>query len=295
MNANIKAILNFINLELGDCIIEENLLLNLSDNSINVLINLIDNIQINENDITIEMYNLVGVIHHCRGNLDSAKKYYLLAIENKNEKALYNLGCLYDSDCLYISVDDHKSACEIVLAKKYYLLAIEKGIYQSIKKLAHIYRREGNTELAKKYYLLDIEKGNSKSINILARIYEREGNIELAKKYYLMSVEKCIAKNNDVCNTKPMYNLGNLFMEEKEYETAITYFTMAIKKSKNYKELYVKKLLECGSKINKIIFDALKNEQKIKELENKIQELTYMPGGVGYQAAKVHFDELSKN
>ena len=30
------------------------------------------------------------------------------------------------------------------------------------------------------------------------------------------------------------------------------------------------------------IFEAIHNENKIRELQNKIEELMYMPGGIGY-------------
>ena len=41
--------------------------------------------------------------------------------------------------------------------------------------------------------------------------------------------------------------------------------------------------------------DLINENSKIKELKNRIAELMYQPGGIGYCASKEHFEGMIKN
>ena len=204
----------------------------------------------NLNDINLNDGNIINYVglyyEYVKHNLDEAKKYYLMAIENGNAEAMNNLTYYYE--------DIEKDYDE---AKKYYLMAVEKGCIISIDNLARYYQDiEKNYDKAKKYYLMAIENGNAEAMNNLARYYEDiEKNYDKAKKYYLMAIENgnAEAMNNLACyyedikknydeakkyylmaidkgNIESMYNLAHYYEEiEENYEEAKKYYLMAIK------------------------------------------------------------------
>lgn len=354
---------------------------NLSDKSKNILSKMINGDEtLDENEITPEIYRLVAIIKHCKGDLVSAEKYFLLAAEMiDGYEVVYNLAVFYEiQNDLVLAKKYYLTAAEkgsyhsiirianiyhgeknydgalkyyllaiaargqpfpmykaaiiynkqkqVYLAKKYHRLAIAQNYARSMNALAVIYSDEGEFDMAVQYYLMAIDNGYDESMRLLAIMYDKKGNIELcikyysmylekfsdipsifklaqlhhkrknhefAKKFYLMCAEKDNGNNGDFLELS-MYNLGMLNMERFNFVDAIECFKAAIAKSKTYKEEYVNKLLKCGHQSNKAIFDAIKNEQKIKELENRIQELMYMPGGIGYQESKENFKKLSK-
>ena len=115
---------------------------------------------------------------------------YNTNILNKDNKALYNLGCKYYKKQNY------------ELMKKYYLISIDKDNSDSMNNLGYYYKNiENNYDLMKKYYLMAIEMGNSNAMYNLGYYYQTVNyNFELMKKNYLMAISKG--------NSNAMYNFG---------------------------------------------------------------------------------------
>jgi hypothetical protein len=85
------------------------------------------------------------------------KKYYLMAIEQGNSSAMYNLGYHYDE------VEKNYE-----LMKKYYLMAIEHNHADAMYNLACYYDAvERNSELMKKFYLLAITMDDAEALKQL--------------------------------------------------------------------------------------------------------------------------------
>ncbi len=182
----------------------------------------------------------LGNCYYHLENLEEAKKYYEIAIKGSDDKAMYNLGSLYE----YAESD-------INSALKYYLMSSEKGNISAIFRLASYYDMESNNELAEKYYLEGINKGHidsmigfsqyfknkndtekmikylemacSKSsgiaMGLLGNYYESIKNLELTKKYYLMGANNGIP----AC----MFNIGLLYQKERKFKEALKYYLMA--------------------------------------------------------------------
>ncbi|WP_276966919.1 tetratricopeptide repeat protein [Chryseobacterium sp.] len=158
-------------------------------------------------------FYLLGVLYSEENSYIDAEKYYLLAIEKGENKAINDLATLY------------KKQNKPELAEKYYLLAIENKEYRALNNLAILYRNQNKLELAEKYYLQAIEKGEKKALNNLAVLYKNQNKLELAEKYYLQA----IAGGSD----NAIFNLANLYKKQKRYSDAETYYLKAIKKGNN--------------------------------------------------------------
>lgn len=75
-----------------------------------------------------------------------------------------------------------------------------------------------------------------------------------------------------------MTNYLRYIFSNKNYEAASNICFDAIKKSSEYREKYVDCLLKCISVSKNKIFEDMHNKNKIRKLQNKIEELMYMPG-----------------
>jgi TPR repeat protein len=128
------------------------------------------------------------------------KKYYLMAIENNNQMAIFNLALYY-----------HFTEKDYNLMKEYYLMAIEKGNSTAMNNLGLYYKViENNYDLMKEYLLMAIEKGHIGAMFNLAHHYQTtEINVDLMVNYYLMAI-----KLDDLCS---MYNL-ELYYDENPLE-----------------------------------------------------------------------------
>ena len=147
-------------------------------------------------------------------DLDSAKKYYLKAVEKDDAGAMYNLALLYESE--FKDFDN---------AVKYYMMAVEKDHINAIFNLALLYEiKLKDPTNAEKYYLMAIAKDDSDAMYNLALLYENEfTDFDNAVKYYLMAVGKDHAS--------AMYNLALLYENEfTDFDNAVKYYLMAVKK-----------------------------------------------------------------
>ena len=187
-------------------------------------------------------YFRLGLAYQNLNDLINAEKYYLLAIEKGDIKALNNLAILY------------KNQGKAEQAEKYYLLAIQKGVKEALKNLANLYYDQGKAEQAEKYYLLAIEKGVKEALNNLANLYYDQGKAEQAEKYYLLAIEKGVI---DALN-----NLALLYDDQGKAEQAEKYYHLAIEKG-NIKVL---------NNLANLYYDQGKEEQAEKNYHLAIEK-----------------------
>jgi hypothetical protein len=143
---------------------------------------------------------------------DKKEKYLLMAIDEKHDDSLNELGYLY-----YVDKVDY------ALALKYYTMSVEKGNVGAMNGLGHYYQFvEKNYDKAKMYYIMATEKGLDIAMNNFAFYYEHvENNYALMKKYYEMAIEKG--------NTHAMYNYGHYFQHAtKNFNDMKKYYSMAL-------------------------------------------------------------------
>ncbi len=149
---------------------------------------------VKENNI----YSLLG--YHYQNteiNYELMKKYYLMAIELNDLKAMVHLGYYYQN--IEINYD---------LMKKYYLMAIELNSRVAAYNLGYHYRyKEINYNLMKEYYLIAIKLDSASAMHSLSVYYQNtEINYDLMKKYYLMAInlefEKSYLNLYDFYNNK---------------------------------------------------------------------------------------------
>jgi tetratricopeptide (TPR) repeat protein len=137
-------------------------------------------INCSEEILSNEYFNFGWELQNIK-NYELMKKYYLMAIDKGNLKAMFNLGLYY-----------HFIEKDYEMMKKYYLMATERGDSDAMCNLANYYYSiEKDYKLMKKYYLMAINKNHTNSMYNLALYYkEIEKDYGLMKKYYLMVIDK---------------------------------------------------------------------------------------------------------
>jgi len=161
-----------------------------------------------DNIIVATQYYLMAQKYKKEGKLEDAEKYYLMAIEKKDSRAMNDLGIFY-----------HKQR-ELQLAEKYYLMAISYDKKYS-NNLGILYAEENNFALAEKYYLIAIENNDHKALNNLGNLYKKQHKYNLAEKYYLESIQK-------ECKSRTMHNLALIYKEQKKRDLAEKYLLESI-------------------------------------------------------------------
>ena len=143
---------------------------------------------------------------------DLMKKYYLMAIEYNDDKAMCELGYYY-----------YRIENNYNLAKKYLLMAIKYNNCSAMYALGHYYDSvEKDFDSMKKYYLMAIEYKHRYAMNNLARYYYQKKDYDLMEKYFLMSIEH----NTPIA----MFNLGHYYHVVKgNYDLMKKYYFMAVK------------------------------------------------------------------
>jgi TPR repeat protein len=116
----------------------------------------------------------LGYFNRKLNKFKEAEKYYLLAIEKGNTKAMNDLANLYQDQGKFPK------------AEKHYLLAIAKGSDYAKYNLALLYQNQGKYKEAEKNYLSVIEKGIDFAINNLTILYFKQ-NIHKEKGLELIS------------------------------------------------------------------------------------------------------------
>jgi hypothetical protein len=157
----------------------------------------IDYIPIEDAELLMKIYNLfqngiifepvngfglryIGLYYDCiKSDYVSAEKYYRMAIEQGDDKAMSDLAIYYD---------DIKK--DYVNMEKYYLMAIERGNIDAMNNLAIYYKNKKKDYInAKKYYLIAIDHGCVKAMYNLAFYYKDIKDYVNMEIYYLMAVE----------------------------------------------------------------------------------------------------------
>jgi TPR repeat protein len=83
------------------------------------------------------------------------KKYYMMAIDYDNSRAMCNFACYY------LGIEKNYE-----VMKKYYMMSVEKGNIHSMLQLGWYYQHiEKNIEEAKKYYIMSITSNSNGNIN----------------------------------------------------------------------------------------------------------------------------------
>ena len=154
----------------------------------------------------------------------------------------------------------------------------------------------GNIDEAIKYYKMAIDKGNTYAIGNLAYVYHKEQekkDLNEAIKYYKMAIDKGLPDS--------MNNLGVLYhyeLAKQDFDEAIKYYKMAFDNGFIFALDEIINILMGNKELLKkymTLFWKLETEKSKLETENSkleeyITELEYMPGGVGYNEAKEHFE-----
>jgi len=153
------------------------------------------------------MNNLARLYYFELKDVEKAKKYCLMAINEGISGAMFGLALIYQTE-----FKDFKKA------EKYYLMAIEKEHEYAMIGLALLYQTEfKDFKKAEKYYLMAIEKENAEAMNNLAVLYKTEfKDFKKAEKYYLMAAKH---KHKGVWNSLSWIYFENIMDKEK----AITY------------------------------------------------------------------------
>ena len=103
-----------------------------------------------ENEADGIKFRLLGICYGKLKKYSNAKKYYLLAIEKGDDKALFNLALIYDNQEKYTE------------AEKYYLLSIETGELNGYNNLAVMYyQANSNKKQALEYIIKACDLGTN--------------------------------------------------------------------------------------------------------------------------------------
>ena len=171
-----------------------------------------DNIiyKIKNDNVIGKIYYLIGTQYKVDNNINEMIKYYLLAINCKNDMAANNLGGYYLENKLYND------------AEKYLLIAIKYNNHQAIHNITSLYLVINNYDKMKHYALLAFTKFNcAKGLHNIGFYYQTiEKDYNKMKKYYLMAI-----KNKYFCS---LYNLA-IFYEHtnKNFNNMIKYYKLA--------------------------------------------------------------------
>ena len=187
------------------------------------------NISINLKSSTAMLYMAK---YYCSINsINNAQKYYLMAIDNNNVKAMYQYALFCNSKL--------QNNDEMI---KYLLMAIEYKCDKSMYFLATHYFDNNNFELAEKYYLMAVDLNCIKSMIDVAYYYKTiEKNKIKATKYLIMGINN----NSD----EALADLLLLYKYNK-----IDLYNILIKINNQF--------------VNEIIEELLENEYIYKYLQN---------------------------
>ena len=182
-----------------------------NENYIDTITDIFNNDNLNYDLTDKNILNIIGLYYRYKiKNYDEMIKYYLMAIDLNDDKAMYNLARYY------LRIRDFNEM------KKYYLMAIELNNSGAMCRLAVYYEYfENNFDEMKIYYLMAIELNDVESMYYLAMYYQYvENNIDKMKKYLLMGIEL-----ND---SKTMYGLGHYYQyNEINYDEMKKYYQMS--------------------------------------------------------------------
>ena len=150
----------------------------------------------------------LGKYYEERNDYVNMIKYYLMAIEKDNVCAMYNLGFYYEKQ-----EDDANML-------KYLCMAVKKEHVIAMYKLGNYYERLQCDENMLKCYIMAAERGNSDAMNNLGVYFQKYNDLDNALKFYLMAAGKD--------NIYAMYNLGLHYKSENDFINMMKYYKMAM-------------------------------------------------------------------
>ena len=152
--------------------------------------------------------------------------------------------------------------------------------------LAVLYKKDGDLRKSNRYIILAKDKFESledkvtysKKLSIMAEEYELQGKTYEAKRYSEMALRLVKEHNKQIEEIKMIYNIGLLYFDLEDYDTALTHFTKILPhfKSKLKDDLIDLEIRRafCFAKTNqKDLFQDL-----IEELDNMIIEEDFVNG-----------------
>jgi TPR repeat protein len=138
-------------------------------------------------------------------------KYYQMASEKGNNKAMNNLGLYYEKQKDYDNM------------VKYYQMASEKGNNKAMNNLGLYYEKQKDYDNMMKYYLMAIENGNHSAMFNMSLYYKIKNDYPNMIKYYLMS-------GND---KKVIKNLYSYCKNKNKYDDMVDYIRVIFEKCNN--------------------------------------------------------------
>lgn len=193
--------------------------------------------------------------YNARGELDKAVKQYLIFIrlvnsfEKRDTIDYWNIMSAYNNIALIISdLEEHHDALKYydsaaMTAKRLlsiseikddidfledYLRTNEYNVFQSMRNVEELSQlRKRALELIGKYESTDCESKLG-FMNLLGLVEKKHGNLEASRKLFesILS-DSCSLPYLDK-QKMALHNLANVYLEARDYETALEYFDMAI-------------------------------------------------------------------
>ena len=177
-----------------------------------------------------EFQNGLARVYKKQLKYELAEKYYKLSIELGNQKAVFNLGCMYFLIKKYdLAIETLKKLFDdprvyTILGRIYHIKKDFENCEKYLKLagndslayllLGYLYKENEMFDLAEKYFKLCAdEKDNREAQRELCQLYSHQKNFALEEKYL-----KLIINNGDL---KSLVILAEKYIEEKRYEEAL--------------------------------------------------------------------------
>jgi tetratricopeptide (TPR) repeat protein len=110
---------------------------------------------------------------YIKKDIDLAKKYYLMGVEQECPRAINNMGLIYSRQN------------KLELAEKYYLMAIKYNNPTAMANLGALYEKQNKLVLAEKYYLMAIKYNNPLAMSRVEKVLKTV-RITYIKIYYIL-------------------------------------------------------------------------------------------------------------
>lgn len=228
-----------------------------------------------ENGDIIAM-RLMAQYYDRQQDTDNVIKYFQMAIDHGDIYSIQSLGGFYRDQklydkmikcyCIAYSRGDKGSLCVLVniIYDHYEIVPILKSILvehrdsKLMKKLAHLFKIN-KPELAQKILLMAIDQGDVEALYLLGVYSLQQGYMQDHIKYFMMAFDHGYP--------------------EEEIRSALS----------KYGPSMIDYIITNHQEKQKLLAENQKLKMDLEEKENQILELTYCPGGPGYQDAKNHF------
>ncbi|HMM10610.1 MAG TPA: response regulator [Bacteroidales bacterium] len=165
---------------------------------------------------------------------DSALYYFTLLNDSAEQARIHNnKGALYTQLNLF-----HKAIAEYLIAMDIHVRRNNtRGIIILYNNIGGLYQYLSDYEKARYYYLKTIEIAGAQgfheelinALNNIATLYELEKNFEMAESAYRNALEIAEKRGSQSINSNININFGAYWIERKQPDSALIYFTKATK------------------------------------------------------------------